>query len=96
VSRYALAIDIVAHSPTAVLLRSDGRSYSDKTLTTPRICSRDSSAHGSGARARRHGLAGVDDVVVHATTLVTNVLIERKGLRRPDRHGGLSRCAVYP
>lgn len=80
-SRYALAIDIGGTFTDAVLLRSDGRSYSDKTLTTPGnllegfFCATDLVLKRAGI-----GLREVDDVVVHATTLVTNVLIERKGL----------------
>ena len=79
-NRYSLAIDIGGTFTDAVLLSDDGRSYVDKTLTT----------HGDLLSGFFRGVdlvlgragitsADVDDVVVHATTLVTNSLIERKG-----------------
>lgn len=78
--KYALAIDIGGTFTDAVLIRSDGNSWTDKTLTT----------HGNllegFLRAAEFVLERADiafkdvnDVVVHATTVVTNVLIERKG-----------------
>ncbi len=80
-SRYALAIDIGGTFTDAVLVRSDGRSYSDKTLTTPRhLLEGFFRATDLVLKRAGIGLREVDDVVVHATTLVTNVLIERKGL----------------
>lgn len=77
---YSLAIDIGGTFTDVVLIHRDGRSWTDKTLTT----------HGDllegffGAADLALTRAGikledVDDVVVHATTLVTNILIERKG-----------------
>jgi N-methylhydantoinase A len=81
VSRYALAIDIGGTFTDAVLLHSDGRSYSDKTLTTPgELLEGFFRATDLVLERAGVGLKDVDDVVVHATTLVTNVLIERKGL----------------
>lgn len=79
-TRFSLAIDIGGTFTDAVLLASDGRSFVDKTLTT----------HGNLLEGFFRGVdlvlgrAGigptdVDDVVVHATTVVTNALIERKG-----------------
>ena len=79
-THYALAIDIGGTFTDAVLLTSDGRSFVDKTLTT----------HGDLLEGFFRGVdlvldkagiasADVDDVVVHATTVVTNALIERKG-----------------
>ncbi len=79
-TRFSLAIDIGGTFTDAVLLASDGRSFVDKTLTT----------HGDLLEGFFRGVdlvlgrAGigpkdVDDVVVHATTVVTNALIERKG-----------------
>jgi len=77
---YALAVDIGGTFTDVVLWHASGRSWVDKTLTT----------HGdllegffravdlvlgkAGAAA-----AEVDDMVVHATTVATNALIERKG-----------------
>ena len=77
---YALAIDIGGTFTDVVLIHSDGRSWTDKTLTT-----HDNLLEGFFGAAelalKRAGikLEDVDDVVVHATTLVTNILIERKG-----------------
>jgi len=81
VSRYALAIDIGGTFTDAVLLHGDGRSYSDKTLTTSAdLLEGFFRATDLVLKRAGIGLREVDDVVVHATTLVTNVLIERKGL----------------
>lgn len=80
-SRYALAIDIGGTFTDAVLLHGDGRSYSDKTLTTSAdLLEGFFRATDLVLKRAGIGLREVDDVVVHATTLVTNVLIERKGL----------------
>ena len=79
-SSYALAIDIGGTFTDVVLRDSTGRCWVDKTLTT----------HGDllegffRAVDLAIGKAGaspaeVDDIVVHATTVVTNALIERKG-----------------
>jgi N-methylhydantoinase A len=79
-TRYALAVDIGGTFTDAVLIASDGRGWTDKTLTT----------HNNlldgffGAADLVMGKAGIElrdvnDVVTHATTIVTNVLIERKG-----------------
>lgn len=79
-TRYSLAIDIGGTFTDAVLLADDGRSFVDKTLST----------HGNLLEGFFRGVdlvlgrAGigpgdVNDVLVHATTVVTNALIERKG-----------------
>ncbi|MCB1471077.1 MAG: hydantoinase/oxoprolinase family protein, partial [Rhizobiaceae bacterium] len=79
-SSYALAVDIGGTFTDVVLRDSTGRCWVDKTLTT----------HGDllegffKAVDLAIGRAGatpaeVDDIVVHATTVVTNALIERKG-----------------
>lgn len=79
-TRYSLAIDIGGTFTDAVLLADDGQSFVDKTLTT----------HGNLLEGFFRGVdlvlgragitsAEVNDVVVHATTVVTNALIERKG-----------------
>ena len=79
-TRYSLAIDIGGTFTDAVLLGSDGSTHVDKTLTT-----HDDLLEGFFrgvelvlGRARLKP-GDVDDVLVHATTLVTNALIERKG-----------------
>ncbi|HUE44735.1 MAG TPA: hydantoinase/oxoprolinase family protein [Aestuariivirgaceae bacterium] len=79
-SSYSLAVDIGGTFTDAVLLSVDGRSFVEKTLTTHQ----DLLAGFFGAVDSVLAAAGlspgdVDDVVVHATTVVTNALIERKG-----------------
>lgn len=79
-TRYALAIDIGGTFTDAVLLASDGRSFVDKTLTTHNNLL-EGFFRGVDLVLGKAGIApgDVDDVVVHATTIVTNALIERKG-----------------
>ena len=78
--QYALAVDIGGTFTDAVLLASDGRGWTDKTLTT-----HDNLLDGFFRAAdlvmnkADIELKDVNDVVTHATTVVTNVLIERKG-----------------
>jgi N-methylhydantoinase A len=78
--KYALAIDIGGTFTDVVLIRSDGQSWTDKTLTTHHDLL-EGFFRAAGLALDRAGIAlkDVDDVVVHATTIVTNVLIERKG-----------------
>jgi N-methylhydantoinase A len=79
---YSLAVDIGGTFTDIVLRAADGRLVVDKTLTTP-----DDLLEGffGGVHAvlRKTGLAprDVEGIVVHATTVVTNALIERKGPR---------------
>ena len=79
-TRYSLAIDIGGTFTDAVLLASDGRTFVDKTLTTHNNLL-EGFFRGVDLVTDRAGIAAadVDDVVVHATTVVTNALIERKG-----------------
>ncbi len=79
-TRYSLAIDIGGTFTDAVLLGDDGKSYVDKTLTTHNNLL-EGFFRGVDLVTGRAGIAPheVDDVVVHATTVVTNALIERKG-----------------
>ncbi|QEW19076.1 Acetophenone carboxylase gamma subunit [Marinibacterium anthonyi] len=79
-TRYSLAIDIGGTFTDAVLLASDGQSYVDKTLTTHNNLL-EGFFRGVDLVTGRAGIRpqDVDDVVVHATTVVTNALIERKG-----------------
>ena len=79
-TRYSLAIDIGGTFTDAVLLADDGRSFVDKTLTTHDDLL-DGFFRGVGLVLDRAGIqpGAVNDVVVHATTVVTNALIERKG-----------------
>ncbi len=77
---YSLAVDIGGTFTDAVLRGSDGSLVVDKTLTTHhdllegffRSVELTLAKAGVGAQA-------IDGVVVHATTVVTNALIERKG-----------------
>lgn len=79
-TRYSLAVDIGGTFTDAVLLASDGRSFVDKTLTTHDNLL-DGFFRGVELVLGHAGIdeSRVDDVVVHATTVVTNALIERKG-----------------
>lgn len=79
-TRYSLAIDIGGTFTDAVLLASDDRSFVDKTLTTHDNLL-DGFFRGVDLVSGRAGIkpSEIDDVVVHATTVVTNALIERKG-----------------
>ncbi|MFH1345923.1 MAG: hydantoinase/oxoprolinase family protein [Pseudomonadota bacterium] len=79
-TRYALAIDIGGTFTDAVLLADDGRAFVDKTLTTHGNLL-EGFFRGVGLVMERAGIgpADVNDVLVHATTVVTNALIERKG-----------------
>jgi len=79
---HSLAIDIGGTFTDIVLRSSDGQLTVDKTLTTPDDLLRgffagvDSVLHKAGLTPR-----DVNGVIVHATTVVTNALIERKGLK---------------
>jgi N-methylhydantoinase A len=80
VSRFALAIDIGGTFTDAVLVCDDGRSWTDKTLTTPDDLL-DGFFRAADLVLKRSGIgfSSVNDVVTHATTVVTNAIIERKG-----------------
>lgn len=79
-SRYALAVDIGGTFTDVVLRSASGQTIVDKTLTTPESLdigffrAVDSVLKKAGVAP-----ATVTDVVVHATTVVTNAVIERKG-----------------
>jgi len=81
-TRHALAVDIGGTFTDIVLRSAAGRVWTDKVLTT-----HDDLLEGffRGVDAvltrARVAPAEVDDVVAHATTVVTNALIERKGAR---------------
>jgi N-methylhydantoinase A len=78
---YSLAVDIGGTFTDIVLRHTSGRLTVDKTLTTPHdliegfFTGVHAVLHSAGLKPR-----DVDGVVVHATTVVTNALIERKGL----------------
>ncbi|MEY4214326.1 MAG: hypothetical protein RL458_2552, partial [Pseudomonadota bacterium] len=77
---YSLAVDIGGTFTDIVLRAGDGSLTVDKTLTTPRNLL-EGFFTGVNAVLRRRGIspAQVNGVIVHATTVVTNSLIERKG-----------------
>ncbi|MDZ7643029.1 MAG: hydantoinase/oxoprolinase N-terminal domain-containing protein [Woeseiaceae bacterium] len=78
--KHAIAIDIGGTFTDVVLARDDGSTWTDKTLTTHKDLLEGFFTAADLVLARAGiELAAVDDVVVHATTVVTNVLIERKG-----------------
>src|SRR4051794_17320688 len=79
-SNFAMAVDIGGTFTDVVLRDSAGRAWVDKTLTTPK--SLDVGFFTAvDAVLKRAGIkpAAVTDVLVHATTVVTNAVIERKG-----------------
>jgi len=78
---YSLAVDIGGTFTDIVLRDASGCLTVDKTLTTPHDLI-EGFFTGVNAVLKSAGLVPrqVDGVVVHATTVVTNALIERKGL----------------
>lgn len=79
-SQFALAIDIGGTFTDVVLIASDGRAWTDKTLTTHHdLLEGFFRAANAVAERAQIALSDIDDVVAHATTVVTNALIERKG-----------------
>ncbi len=77
---YSLAVDIGGTFTDIVLRNSDGRLTVDKTLTTHDDLL-EGFFGGVNSVLSKTGISSeaVDGVVVHATTVVTNALIERKG-----------------
>jgi N-methylhydantoinase A len=79
-SRYALAVDIGGTFTDVVLRSASGQTTVDKTLTTPEsldvgfFCAIDAVLKKANVAP-----SAVTDVIVHATTVVTNAVIERKG-----------------
>jgi len=77
-----MAVDIGGTFTDVVLRGTDGRAWTDKTLTTPE--SLDIGffrAVDAVLKTACIAPGAVTDVVVHATTVVTNAVIERKGPR---------------
>ena len=77
---YAFAVDIGGTFTDIVLRHDDGRTWVDKTLTTYGdlldgfFIAVDAAMEKAGATP-----ADVDDVIVHATTVVTNAVLTRSG-----------------
>src|ERR1043166_3265188 len=79
-SNYAMAVDIGGTFTDVVLRGSDGRTFVDKTLTPPKsLAVGFFSAIDAVLKTAGIKPAAVTDVLVHATTVVTNAVIERKG-----------------
>ena len=79
---YSLAVDIGGTFTDVVLRGSGGQLVVDKTLTTPHDLLEGFFAGVNAVLAKARLKPGdIDGVVVHATTVVTNALIERKGLK---------------
>jgi N-methylhydantoinase A len=77
---YSLAVDIGGTFTDIVLRHSSGVLTVDKVLTTHRdLLDGFFTGVSNVMKAVKIGPRDVDGVVVHATTIVTNVLIERKG-----------------
>ncbi len=79
-SNYALAVDIGGTFTDVVLRSASGQTWVDKTLTTPESLDI-GFFHAIDAILKKAGIepSAVTDVLVHATTVVTNAVIERKG-----------------
>lgn len=79
-SGYALAVDIGGTFTDVVLRDGQGATWVDKTLTTHGdLLDGYFTAVNQALAKAGIGADAVDDVLVHATTVVTNALIERKG-----------------
>jgi N-methylhydantoinase A len=77
---YSLAVDIGGTFTDIVLRHSSGVLTVDKVLTTHHdLLDGFFAGVANVLKAARLGPRDIDGVVVHATTIVTNVLIERKG-----------------
>jgi N-methylhydantoinase A len=78
---YSLAVDIGGTFTDVVLRHSSGVLMVDKVLTThDDLLEGFFAGVGNVLKAAKISPRDVDGVVVHATTIVTNALIERKGL----------------
>src|SRR3954453_16167160 len=79
-SNYALAVDIGGTFTDVVLRSASGRTWVDKTLTTPESLDIGFFRAADAVLKKASVEPGaVTDVLVHATTVVTNAVIERKG-----------------
>lgn len=77
---FAIAVDIGGTFTDVVLRHRDGRFWVDKTLTTTGDLQEGFFKAIDGVLERAgHRPEEVDEFVVHATTVVTNAIIERKG-----------------
>ena len=91
---YSLAVDIGGTFTDVVLRGDNGALTTDKTLTTHHDLL-EGFFRGVDQVLAKAGIAAgdIDGVVVHATTVVTNALIERKG--SPTRSSPPKASATY-
>ena len=81
-SGYSIAIDIGGTFTDVVLRHHDGRFWVDKTLTTSGDLKQGFFTAIESVLTRADCRPDmIDDVIVHATTVVTNAIIERKAPR---------------
>ncbi len=78
---YRLGVDIGGTFTDVVLMRSDGTIFSKKVLSTPRDYSQGIENGVSALLAELDVDAGEIGEFVHATTVATNTIIERKGAK---------------
>ncbi|HJM03137.1 MAG TPA: hydantoinase/oxoprolinase N-terminal domain-containing protein, partial [Arenicellales bacterium] len=79
-SGYAIAVDIGGTFTDVVLSDRRGRTWVDKTLTTyDDLLDGYFQAVTKSLRTAKLKSSAVDDIIVHATTVVTNTLIQRNG-----------------
>ena len=77
---YSFAVDIGGTFTDIVLRNADGHTWVDKTLTTYGDLLDGFFGAVDGVMAKAGVAPGdVDDVIVHATTVVTNAIITRRG-----------------
>ena len=77
---YALAVDVGGTFTDAVLISSAGGCWTDKALTTHNdIMGGFFAAADLVLKQAGIPFSELDDVITHATTVITNLLIERKG-----------------
>ena len=77
---YGIAIDIGGTFTDIVLRRTDGTTWVDKTLTTYGDLLGGFFTAVDGVLSKAGiGPGDIDDVIVHATTIVTNTIIQRRG-----------------
>ena len=79
---FSLAIDIGGTFTDVILRHQDGALWVEKTLTTPdNLLSGFFNGVSRVLELASISPQSVDDIIVHATTIVTNAIIERKGAR---------------
>lgn len=79
--RYRMGVDIGGTFTDIVLLGEDGAIHSKKTLSTPHDYSEAIENGVSALLAERNLGADVIEEFAHATTVATNTIIERKGVK---------------